>query len=273
MGIAGAGNSGTVLANLFAPRLAEQVGWHGVMALAMLPVLVVALVFITFAKDSPTQPAPISLGRFVGVLGKADAWWFCLFYSITFGGFVGLSSFLPIFFFGQYGIARVEAGSLTALCVFGGSLFRPLGGLLADRFGGITVLSGLYLAIAGLMIGVAQLPAVSVVTPLLILGMFSLGMGNGAVFQLVPQRFGREIGAMTGIVGAAGGLGGFVLPSLLGVLKEQLGTYGAGFLVLPAAALVALSALRLLYQLEAGWRTVWQGRATAQPGARPILAE
>ena len=273
MGIAGAGNSGTVLANLFAPRLAEEVGWHGVLALAMIPVLVVALVFIVFAKDSPTQPAPISLTRFAGILSKPDAWWFCLFYSITFGGFVGLSSFLPIFFFDQYGVARVDAGNLTALCVFGGSLFRPLGGLLADRFGGITVLSGLYLVIAGVMIGIAQLPTVAIVTPLLILGMFTLGMGNGAVFQLVPQRFGQEIGAMTGIVGAAGGLGGFLLPSLLGLLKEQLGTYGAGFLVLATAALVALAALRLLYRFEAGWRTVWQDRVTARSGSLPILAE
>jgi NNP family nitrate/nitrite transporter-like MFS transporter len=254
MGIAGAGNSGTVLASLFAPRLAEAVGWHGVFGLALIPVLLTLGVYLTLARESPSQPPPRPWSAYLGVLQEADTWWFSVLYSVTFGGFVGLASFLAIFFHDQYGLSKVMAGNFTALCVFAGSMFRPLGGALADRFGGVRMLKALFGAVGALLLGVGWLPPLALVTILLFLAMSGLGMSNGAVFQLVPQRFRDEIGVVTGIVGAAGGLGGFLLPAFLGILKEMTGSYGPGFFLFAGMACYCLLVLRIL---QAGWRARW----------------
>ena len=254
MGIAGAGNSGTVLAALLAPRLAERVGWHGVFGLALIPVVVTLLLYVLLAKESPSQPAPKPLREYLGLCRERDTWWFCLFYSFTFGGFVGLASFLVIFFHDQYGLAKVMAGNFTALCVFAGSFVRPVGGYLADRFGGTRMLAMLFVAASVGLIAVSTLPPLWLVTVLLFVIMAILGMGNGAVFQLVPQRFRQEIGVATGVVGAAGGLGGFLLPSFLGILKDLTGSYGVGFLCF---GLVGLGCFTLLRVVRQGWRVSW----------------
>ena len=256
LGIVGAGNGGTVLAALFAPRLAEQVGWHGVFGLACVPVLLTLALFLLLAKESPEQPAPLKLMSNLSVFRESDTWWFSLFYMTTFGGFVGLASFLAIFFHDQYGLSRVVAGNFTALCVFAGSLVRPIGGLLADRFGGIKCLLALFGVVGSLMIFVGQLPPLPWVVFALFLGMSALGMGNGAVFQLVPQRFQKEIGMATGVVGAAGGFGGFLLPSLLGILKDLSGSYGTGFLLF---GLSAFYCVIVLAYVQREWRQNWAG--------------
>ncbi len=259
MGIAGAGNSGTVLASFFAPRLAEHVGWHGVFGLAIVPVLLTLALFCLLAKENPEKPSRQRPVEYLRVLREPDLWWFNLFYMVTFGGFVGLASFLPIFFHDQYGVSRIMAGNLTALAVFAGSFLRPLGGFLADRFGGIRSLLALYGIVASLTFVVGHLPPVSLATLSLFLGMGALGMGNGAVFQLVPQRFHREIGVTTGIVGSAGGFGGFLLPSLFGILKDSTGSYGAGFLIF---SLVAFCCVGLLVNVQRGWRRQWAREET-----------
>lgn len=140
------------------------------------------------------------------------------------------------------------------MCVFAGSLLRPLGGWLADRRGGIKVLSFLYIAIALMLFALSTLPALPVAVALLFLTMACLGTGNGSVFQLVPQRFGKEIGVATGVVGAAGGLGGFFLLSILGSLKGVEGSYTAGLLVF---ALVAAVAALALSRVKHGWQAEW----------------
>jgi NNP family nitrate/nitrite transporter-like MFS transporter len=230
MGIAGAGNSGTALATFFGPRLALAWGWHAVFGLALVPLLATLTFFLFFAKDSPNQPAPRTLSAYAEVLKLGDTWWFCLLYSITFGGFVGLASFLNVFFLSQYELSRVEAGNFATLCVIAGSALRPLGGYLADKFGGVRLLTGLYLTAGAALLGLATLPPLYAGTVLLFTAMATLGMGNGAVFQLVPQRFPKEIGVTTGIVGAAGWLGGFLLPTALGGLKQVTGSFSGGFL-------------------------------------------
>ena len=254
MGIAGAGNSGTVLASFFAPRLAEHVGWHAVFGFAVVPVVLVLAFFLLFAKDSPARPARQKLAHYFSVLKERDAWWFNLFYMVTFGGFVGLASFLAIFFHDQYGLSRIMAGNFTALCVFAGSFLRPLGGFLADRFGGVRCLLVIYGVVSALMLLVGQLPPLPWAIGGLLFAMSVLGMGNGAVFQLVPLRFQKEIGLVTGVVGAAGGLGGFLLPSFLGLLKDFTGSYGTGFFVFGLAA--SGSALLLAY-VQREWRERW----------------
>ncbi len=244
MGIAGAGNSGTALATFFGPRLAESIGWHGVFGLALIPLGATMVLFYLMAQDSPNQPAPKRWADYASVLRQVDAAWFCLFYAVTFGGFVGLASFLAIYFREQFHLTKIQAGSFATVCVIAGSFLRPLGGFLADRFGGVRVLSTLYVLIAAVMLGVATSPPLALCTLLLFTGMALLGMGNGSVFQLVPQRFPREIGVLTGVVGAAGGLGGFVLPNVLGSLRQVFGTFAAGFGVFALAALGAAFALR-----------------------------
>ncbi|HTU16693.1 MAG TPA: MFS transporter [Gemmataceae bacterium] len=243
MGIAGAGNSGTVLATLFGPMLAAAFGWHHVFALALIPILLTLVLFVLFARDSPSQPPAKHLKDYAAVLAMRDTWWFCLFYSATFGGFVGLAVFLNSFFKVQYGLTAVEAGYFATACVISGSFLRPVGGYLADCFGGVRILAALYLGVAVLMLGVAALPPLAVGTTLLFLVMGLLGVGNGSVFQLVPQRFPKEIGVMTGIVGAAGGIGGFFLPNLLGSIKQLTGTFSYAFVIFAAFAVVCAAAL------------------------------
>jgi NNP family nitrate/nitrite transporter-like MFS transporter len=254
MGIAGAGNSGTLFATLFGPRLAEQFGWNGVMGFALIPLTLVFITFILLAKDAPSQPEPKPMKEYLKVLKLKDTWYFCLLYSVTFGGFVGLASFLSIFFVDEYALSKVRAGDFVTLCVAAGSFFRPVGGWLADRFGGIRMLTFLFIGVSFCMFMVAQLPSLAFVTVFLFVGMMCLGMGNGAVFQLVPQRFQKEIGMMTGIVGAAGGVGGFFIPNILGTLKQLSGTYATGFMVFGAIAFVALLIL-LIAQIS--WRKTW----------------
>jgi NNP family nitrate/nitrite transporter-like MFS transporter len=243
MGIAGAGNSGTALAALFAPRLAERIGWQAVFGAALIPLLAVLVVFYFLAKDSPQQPKPKRIGEYFAVLRHADAWWFCGFYCITFGGFVGFASFLPVLFRDQYGLSPVAAGTVAAVCVIAGSFLRPLGGYLGDRFGGSQMLFALFIVAAVLLLGVATLPPVAIMTGLLFLTLATLGMGNGAVFQLVPNRFPREVGVITGVVGAAGGLGGFLLPTLLGATRQMTGSYAGGFMLFAVAAIAASIAI------------------------------
>ena len=261
MGIAGAGNSGTALATFFGPMLAASLGWHAVFGIALVPLTLTLVAFVVFAKDSPTQPAPKPLGAYAAVFGLADTWWFCLLYSVTFGGFVGLAVFLNSFFKDQYYPDDIKAGARYAsyfatLCVISGSFLRPVGGYLADRFGGIRMLSALYLGVAATMLGIATLPPLPVAVALLFLGMGLLGMGNGSVFQLVPQRFPKEIGVITGIVGAAGGFGGFFLPTVLGGLKQVTGSYGPGF---AAFALAAVGCLGILYAVRSQWESTFLG--------------
>jgi NNP family nitrate/nitrite transporter-like MFS transporter len=257
MGIAGAGNSGTALATFFGPRLAEAWGWPVVFALALIPILVTLAVFFVVAKDSPDQPPPKPLLEYAAVLPQRDTWWFCLFYAVTFGGFVGLASFLNIFFHDHYELTRVRAGNFATLCVIAGSFLRPVGGYLADRFGGIRMLTGLFLVVGIMMLGLAALPPLLWGTLLMFAGMGALGMGNGAVFQLVPQRFPREIGVITGIVGAAGGLGGFFLPNLLGSLKQWTGSFAAGFVVF---GLVGFACAFTLVSVSRAWERAFVGQ-------------
>ena len=255
LGIAGAGNSGTVFAALFAPGLADMFGWNNVLAFAIIPLVITFIAYSLLAKDSPECPPPQKLTAYFAVLKDADTWWFMFFYSVSFGGFVGLASSLVIYFNGQYGLEPSVAGYLTAACVFAGSLLRPIGGALADRIGGIRSLQMLYLLVAISMFAVSFSPAsVWAAFALFFVAMMALGMGNGSVFQLVPQRFRKEIGVMTGLVGMAGGVGGFYLATSLGFSLQYTASYQLGFMVFAGLAMLALFGL---IRVKMRWRTTW----------------
>jgi len=259
MGIAGMGNSGTVLAALFAPMLAKAFGWNAVLGLVCIPLAIVLVVYVVLAKDAPNQPAPKPLAAYLEPLKTADAWWFMLFYGVTFGGFSGLASSLTIYFTDQFALSTITAGYCTAACVFAGSLVRPLGGALADRVGGVAALTAVYIVAAAALLGVSTSPAsLGVALTLFVIAMLALGTGNGAVFQLVPQRFGKEIGILTGLVGMAGGVGGFYLASSLGFARQATGGFGPGFLIF---AMLALGALAALTFVKGRWRMRWAAAA------------
>jgi NNP family nitrate/nitrite transporter-like MFS transporter len=279
MGIAGAGNSGVVLAALFVPSLAEAFGMQQVFGVMLIPLAIVFVLYSLMVKDAPEPRQPVTLANYAAVLKDRDTWWFMFFYSITFGGFVGLSSALPLYFKTWYSASGVAAGLMVALVVFGGSAFRPIGGWLADRVGGLKALQILFALVAVAYLTVAFLPrgpapaaevaalakvggwaftdlpgiawtAVSV----FFVGAMALGMGNGCVFQLVPLRFRNEIGVMTGLVGAAGGLGGFLLARTLGFSRDLTGGFAAGFWLFAMLAAVGLVGLILV---KTRWRTTW----------------
>jgi len=258
MGLAGMGNSGTVLAALVAPTLAKALGWTSVLGLACIPLSMVFVAYILMAKDAPDQPAPKKLRDYFRPLRSADAWWLMAFYGVTFGGFVGLAASLPIYFTDRFALSPVTAGYCTAACLFAGSLVRPLGGALADRVGGVRALSVVFAVAAAMLAGVSAAPDMAAALGLFVAAMLALGVGNGAVFQLVPQRFRQEIGVMTGLVGMAGGLGGFYLASSLGVARQLTGSFAPGFLVFAGLAVLALTGLTAV---KRRWRESWDSGA------------
>jgi NNP family nitrate/nitrite transporter-like MFS transporter len=230
-------------------------GWNAVLGLACIPLTVVLCIYLALAKDAPNQPAPRKLVDYAALLKQADAWWLMAFYAVTFGGFVGLAASLPIYFTDQFGLSTVVAGYCTAGCVFAGSLVRPMGGALADKIGGVKALMMVYAVAAIALVGVSQAPSLIAALGLFVVAMLALGTGNGSVFQLVPQRFQAEIGVMTGLVGMAGGVGGFYLASSLGLAKQFTGSFAPGFLIFAGLAVVALASVA---SVKGRWRATWK---------------
>lgn len=263
MGIAGAGNSGSLLATLGAPRLAERFGRSTTFALMALPVLLVLVLFAFMARESPSKRARLTWGDYTSVLKEPDTLWFCFLYSLTFGGFVGFTSFLTTFFFEQYHLSRVAAGDFTTIVVVSGSLLRPVGGWLSDRLGGYRLLLAVLTAVSACLMSVATLPSLPIVVAILFVAVGLLGMGNGAVFQLVPQRFVDRLGLITGVVGAAGGLGGFFLPTLMGAMKDATGTYATG---LSIVAIVFAAGTLTLLELGTRWSSWWRTDVVRRTG-------
>jgi NNP family nitrate/nitrite transporter-like MFS transporter len=268
MGIAGAGNSGTVLAVLFAPPLAARFGWQAVYGLAALTMLAPMLVMWFAAKEPPDIERRQTLRQHVACLFERDGWAFSLIYSVTFGGFVGLSSFLPTYFHDQFAVTKIEAGQLTMLATLMGSTVRVVGGGIADRIGGIATLSGVLLLVAASLLACGLAGHSLALTPVLfMLCVAALGAGNGALFQLVPLRWPLSTAVAGGMIGEIGALGGGLLPNAMGQSQQVAGTYLWGFV---AFALLAMAMLAVLRAFEGRWSSTWAargGRARAAAAA------
>jgi len=272
LGIAGAGNIGVVIDFLFAPKIAELWGWDSVFLVGAVMAIVTLIAYAFLAKDAPASvytPRPKKLKDYGKLLRDKDTWWFSLFYAISFGGFVGFAGYMKVYLMNTYSVdmaafgldvldesnVKVVAGYFGALCIFAGAILRPFGGATADKMGGIKSLYIFFGIVATLAIlnAAITLPFWLAIVVLFLI-MANLGMANGAVFQLVPQRFAKDIGIMTGLVGAAGGIGGTILIQTLGWSQGTFGGYSAGFMIFAGLVLIALAGISLV---KTRWRTTW----------------
>ncbi|MGB2913499.1 MAG: MFS transporter, partial [Pyrinomonadaceae bacterium] len=242
LGVYGMGNIGQSIAVFFAPVLAIWLGdWRNVFFIFAAVTLSWGILFYFSAQDAAVTTVPKSLKQNLSVLRTSGyAWILSLFYFLTFGGFVALALYLPTFLKEIFNLTPTDAGARTAGFVLVATFLRPVGGILADKFGGAKVLLGVFASIAVLSL---LLSSISIV-PFTIgaLGCAAaLGLGNGAVFKLVPQLFPNETATVTGLVGAFGGLGGFFPPLELGLVKDLTGTYTLGFVFLSVFALICFA--------------------------------
>ncbi|RBP47640.1 NNP family nitrate/nitrite transporter-like MFS transporter [Roseimicrobium gellanilyticum] len=254
MGLAAAGNIGVVIDSLLAPRLAAAYGWQAVFGFALFPAVVVLAIYIFVSKEAPVQVKPKKVVDYFRMFRDKDVHWFCFFYTVSFGGFVGLAYSLGMYFKDRFGLTPAHAGDLVALCTAIGALGRPIGGGISDRIGGIRSLFIYYTVacIALVLGGFMNSLTFNVVVFFIACGAF--GMANGSVFQLLPQRFGKDLGLMTGLVGCGGGLGGFLLANMMGQSREHTGSYLTGLLIFAGLCVFALIGLSLV---KTRWRTTW----------------
>lgn len=253
MGIAGAGNSGTAVAALTAPVIAQHYGWHVAYGFAGIFMLIPFTVMAVFAKEPPDAEHQ-SVLEHIKCLWSGDGWMFNLVYIITFGGFIGLSNFLPTFFYNTFGVTKVEAAQLTVLAAFMGSATRIVGGYMADRIGGIVTLSVVFLGVIAAFLSLTAHPSL-VVTTLLFMACFAaLGMGNGALFQLVPLRWPFSTAVVGSMIGEIGALGGAILPNVMGVSKQYTGSFATGFVIY---ACIAALVLGILMYVQRFWVGKW----------------
>jgi NNP family nitrate/nitrite transporter-like MFS transporter len=255
MGIAGAGNAGTVMALLIAPPVAEAYGWHTVYAGAAVTMLFPLAIMIYFAKEPPDTHHQ-SLREHLSCLVQADGWSFNLIYIITFGGFIGLSTFLPSFFYAEFGVSKVEASYLTMLAAIMGSGIRAVGGYAADRLGGIAALCVVLMAVIGVFLALSVTPSLAITTGLFILCFAALGAGNGALFQMVPLRWPANTAVASSMIGEIGALGGAILPNAMGLSKQWTGSFAGGFLFYAGLSAIVLGAL---FIWQRSWTKTWVG--------------
>ena len=261
LGLAGAGNIGVVIDHLAAPRIAAVRGWQAVFGAALIPLALAFVLYALFSKEPPGEFKKKKLSDYSRLLGEKDSHWFCFFYTVSFGGFVGLATAFAIYFSDQFHLKPVQAGEMAAFCTLVGALGRPFGGALADKLGGIRALSVFYSVAAAAMIVAALFDNLWICAGAFFVASGAFGMCNGSVFQLLPQRFARDISLMTGLVGCGGGIGGFLLGRLFGLSRQYTGSYTSGIIFFASLALIALAGLLVV---KKRWRTTWGATAQAR---------
>ncbi len=237
LGVYGAGNIGQSLAAYGSPVLASVIGFKwGFWTFGVL-LSIWLVIFVLLARNAPNRGSAKSFAEIIRPLNDNRSWTLSLYYFLTFGGFVAMAVYLPTLLTEVFKLTPQDAGFRTAGFVVLATAMRPVGGMLADKVGGGTILKWVFPATAIMGIFLAC-PLMSTFT-IGALGMAAaIGLGNGAVFKLVPEYFPKAVGGVTGLVGAAGGLGGFFPPLVLGLIKQQTGTFTFGFILLSIFALL-----------------------------------
>ena len=255
MGLVGAGNVGTAVSVLVAPPLAQAFGWVTVYGIAAAAISIPMLVMIVLAKEPPDLDKHAPFREHIACLFEKDGWAFSLIYAVSFGGFIGLTTFLPTYYYDQFGVSKVQAGQLTMLAAFMGAALRVFGGWISDRWGGINTLTVVLVTVA-MTLTLCGLAAGSLVTTtlLLMLCFSALGAGNGALFQLVPLRWPLTTAVAGSMIGEVGALGGGLVPNAMGLSKQYAGSYAWGFVFFAVLALLMLLLLRVM-QLR--WTRTW----------------
>ena len=270
MGLVGAGNVGTAVSVLVAPPLALWLGWQAVYAVAAVAIALPMLVMIVFAKEPPDVDAKATLREHMACLFEKDGWAFSLIYGVTFGGFIGLITFLPTYYYDQFGVTKVQAGQLTMLAAFMGAAVRVAGGWVSDRWGGVNTLTVVLCAVAVTLVAVGLASSSLVITTLLLMVCFAaLGAGNGALFQLVPLRWPTTTAVAGSMIGEVGALGGGLVPNAMGLSKQYLGTYLWGFVLFALLSVLMLFVMRVM-QLR--WTRTWAEKGgRARSGGAALL--
>jgi MFS transporter, NNP family, nitrate/nitrite transporter len=268
MGLVGAGNVGTAVSVLVAPPLAQWLGWQAVYGVAAGAILLPAAVMVVFAREPQDIDPHASLREHLACLFEKDGWVFSLIYSVTFGGFIGLTSFLPSYYFDQFGVSKVQAGQLTMLAAVMGATLRVVGGWISDRWGGVNTLTLVLAVISGSLALIGLAGGSLMATTLLMMLCFSaLGAGNGALFQLVPLRWPTATAVAGSMIGELGALGGGLVPGSMGAARQYAGSYSWGFFLFAGLAFVVLCVMRWM---QIRWTRTWAeqgGRARVQATA------
>ena len=267
MGLVGAGNVGTALSVLIAPPLAQAFGWQAVYGFAAVAICIPMIVMIVFAQEPSDVDSHATLREHVACLFEKDGWAFSLIYAITFGGFIGLATFLPTYYFDQFQVSKVQAGQLTMLAAFMGASVRIFGGWISDHWGGINTLTAVLLVVLVTLVMCGLSSASLVASTLLFMACFAaLGAGNGALFQLVPLRWPASTAVAGSMIGEIGALGGGLVPYSMGLSKQYYGSYLWGFVLF---AVLAACVLLMMRSMQLRWTRTWAekgGRARMVPG-------
>ena len=255
MGLVGAGNVGTAVSVLIAPPLAQAFGWIAVYGIAAVAISIPMVVMIIFAREPDDLDKHASFKQHIACLYEKDGWAFSLIYAVTFGGFIGLATFLPTYYYDQFSVSKVQAGQLTMLAAFMGAALRVFGGWISDRWGGINTLTVVLVTVAATLTLCGLAVGSLVATTLLVMLCFAaLGAGNGALFQLVPLRWPLATAVAGSMIGEIGALGGGLVPGAMGLSKQYGGTYAWGFFLFAALALAMLVMLRVM---QMRWTRTW----------------
>ncbi len=284
LGVFGAGNVGAAATKFLAPALLAVIpaagflggavpgGWRFVPVVyaVLLVGMAAAVWFLSPTPDRcPGRGRPMA--EVLAPLRHVRVWRFSLYYVVVFGAYVALAAYLPKYYVDVYRLDLATAGYLTALFIFPASLLRPVGGWLSDRYGPRPVMYAVFLAMTAAL-AVLSVPGMdlgpAVFTALVVVVGCGMGIGKASVFKYVPDYFPRDVGAVGGLVGALGAVGGFILPPAFGALGRWAGAPQAAFvalLVLTAGSLAWLHVTVL--RIKAGGRTERTAAVRVEPAA------
>jgi NNP family nitrate/nitrite transporter-like MFS transporter len=270
MGIFGAGNSGSALTKFVAPAIIAAYGWQMLPTVYAVALLVTAILFWLCSATDPTHQsgASVPFSEQMKVLKDPRVWRYCQYYSVVFGGYVALALWMTKYYVGEYGFDLRLAALLAACFSLPGGVLRALGGWIADRYGAYKV-TWCVMWVCWVCFFLLSYPPTSMVvktvtgevhlnlalTPWMFTGLLfivgtAMAIGKASVFKFIGDEYGENIGAVSGVVGLAGGLGGFVLPILFGVLLDLTGVRSSAFMLLYGSVCVSLIWMHFSFKPE-----------------------